>query len=89
MSNETDSYQNSSNNIENNRARNPDKTSKAHETVFSTVNLSDDSFVKDDGPYLSLNNLPSGFKSKPYLLIQPVSIWDEINNGKLSYLKHE
>ena len=89
MSYETNLYLNNSNAIKNDRAANVDKIPMKPETAFSTANVSDDSLVKVDGSYLSLNNLPTGFKSKPYLLIQPVSIWDEINDGKLSYLKHK
>ena len=81
MSNEVDSNQNSSNIIKKDIAGNVEKIPMKLESTFSIANLSDDS-------YLSWNNLPTGFKSKPYLLIQPVSIWDEINAGKLSYLKH-
>ena len=88
MSNGMDSYENSSNAIKEDTARNVDEIPKKPETTFSTANLSNDSLVKADRSYFSWNNLPSGFKSKPYLLIQPVSIWDEMNTGKLSYRKH-
>ena len=86
MSNEIDSYPKA---IEHDRAGNVDKTPKKPETTFSTANSSDDSLVQGDMSYFSWNQLPSGFKDKPYLLIQPVSIWDEINAGKLAYLMHK
>ena len=54
--------------------------------IIHDADLSSDPNSILDWKYFSRNFVPSGQKSIPYMLIQPVSIWDEMDTSKLAYL---
>ena len=79
-------YRNTSNNIDTYGSQDVDVDRKNAMNIIHGADLSSDPTSVLDWKCFSRNFVSNGQKSIPYMLIQPVSIWDEMDTSKLAYL---
>ena len=89
MPNETGPHQNTSKTNISNRDRNVGEALEKPKLIISSADLSDEPSLEVDGSHFSRKILPLGFKYLPYLVIRPVSAWDEMESSKLPHLNYQ